>query len=122
MLSHGASCLGVLENVGYSDGTVGWSRGCSMFSQDVLPKPIYQFILSEDYKNGIPPCFQGTGYQNQGLSSICVRIKNHLSCAHPAAAHFKMPEGPRAVRYSTGTALIHMNESYGTIRIKNRRL
>ena len=33
--------------------TVGRTGGCSMFSQDVLPKPIYQLILSEDYNNRI---------------------------------------------------------------------
>ena len=27
------------------------------FSQDVLPKPIYQLILSEDYNNRIIPFF-----------------------------------------------------------------
>ena len=74
------------------------------FSQDVLPKPIYQLILSEDYNNRIIPYFYCTGNQNQVLTSICLRIKNHLSYTHPAAAHLYtgiMPVGPRALRYRT---------------------
>ena len=56
---------GGVHVIGYSDGTVGWTRGCSMFSQDVLPKSIYQLNLSEDYNSRILPFFQDTGYQNQ---------------------------------------------------------
>ena len=37
------------------------------FSQDVLPKPIYQTILSEDYNNQIIPFFNALGIKTKYL-------------------------------------------------------
>ena len=38
-----------------------------MFSQDVLSKPIYKLILSEDYNNRILPFFNTRGIETKDL-------------------------------------------------------
>ena len=76
---------------GYSQGTpVRYGRmdprGCAtMISQDTfLPKPINQLILSDNF-------FQDQWYRNQGITSICLRIKNHRSRTACGTAHREMP-------------------------------